>query len=255
VADDLNAVTDPDHTDNWRVADTGRIAITAPAPVITPSFDPSSIVNAASQERGVLAPGEMFDLSGDNLSAAPQTSDTWQTLLGGTRVLFDGVAAPLTSVSTKKLRGIVPFGVTPGGVTQVQVESNGVKSAAASIPVAASAQGIFSQIQNADGTTSSAEAPASPLTIVGLLATGAGQTDPASVDGQMSPDGAGSVLLPVSATVGGLDARVIAACPAAGMVGGIARIQLEIPADAAADPAAPVIVTIGTATSAAVPSP
>jgi uncharacterized protein (TIGR03437 family) len=244
VADDLNAVAVPDRGGCWRSADSGPITLQAPAPaaVATPSFDAAGIVNAASQQGGAVAPGEMFDLAGDNLGSAAQIS--------ATRVLFDGVTAPLVSVSAKKVRGMVPFGVTPGGDTQVQVESNGVKSAAVAVAVAPSAPGIFTGILNQDGTRNSADAPASPLSVVSLLVTGAGQTDPASVDGQVSADGSGSLLLPVSATVGGLDARIVAAGPAAGMVSGIVRIHVEIPADAATDPAAPVIVTVGTAGSA-----
>ena len=67
-----------------------------------------------------MVPPVAPDLDG---AADLQVSLNFETLVAGTRVLFDGVAAPLRSVSEKKVSAIVPFAVVPGGVTQVERRS------------------------------------------------------------------------------------------------------------------------------------
>jgi uncharacterized protein (TIGR03437 family) len=257
VADDLKALTDADPGNNARLADSGPINVQPEvAPIFKPSFTADGIVNLASQQPGAVAPGESVLIVGANMGLADlQPAVNLETLVAGTRVLFDGVAAPLRSVSEKKISVIVPFGVVPDAVTQVEVEYKGTKSAAVAVPVVAAAPAIFTAdasgqgqglIVNQDGTPNSSDAPAAPLSIVVLTLTGAGQTDPPSLDGQLATDAAG-LLLPVTATIGGSDARVTAAGPMPGLVNGTIQVSLEVPADAQPDNAAAVVVTVGTA--------
>jgi uncharacterized protein (TIGR03437 family) len=172
------------------------------------------------------------------------------------------VAAPLRSVSAKQIGAIVPFAVVPGGTTQVRVEYQGVLSNPLTIATAPSAPAVFTVdgsgqgqgvIANPDGTPNSADAPAAPLDIVNVLMTGAGQTDPPGVDGQVASDApVGELSVPATATIGGLNATVVSARPAPNMVAGMVLIQVEVPPDVTADNAAPLVITVGATSSPAV---
>jgi len=102
---------------------------------------------------------------------------------------------------------------------------------------------------NEDGTPNAADAPAKPLSIASFQVNGAGRTDPPCVDGKLAADGEAKLMLPVTATIGGLESRIVGAGPVAGLVNGVVQISLEVPADAAPDPAAAVVVAVGTSPS------
>jgi uncharacterized protein (TIGR03437 family) len=261
LADDQNAITESDHSNNSRLADTGPITIQAPPATPKPAVAADGIVNAASRQGGAVAPGEVILLTGENMGPPDkQMATSFETLVAGTRLLFDGNAAPLRYVSDKKVSAIVPFAVDGQSATVVEVEYKGTKSAPVTLPVAAGAPGVFTVtedgqgvILNQDGSPNSPDAPAVPLSILCLTVTGAGQTDPPGADGQLAPDPPPQLMLPVTATVGGLDARVVSAGPVAGMVNGMIQVYVEIPADVAPDNAVPLVLTVGPASSVPVP--
>jgi uncharacterized protein (TIGR03437 family) len=102
----------------------------------------------------------------------------------------------------------------------VEVEYQGQLSSRASFPIAAASPGIFelgkSQwVLNQDGTINSASNPAAAGSEVVFYATGAGQTNPAGVDGLAA------VPLPapvgkVSVAIGGANASILYAGAAPG---------------------------------------
>ena len=60
----------------------------------------------------------------------------------------------------------------------------------------------------------------------------------------------------MSAAIGGVDALVTFAGPAPGAVNGLVQVNARVPADAAAGPAIPLVLTVGlTAARAGSPSP
>ncbi len=108
---------------------------------------PAGVVNAASFHGGAIAPGEIVTIFGTGFGpaalAVAQYSSEGQLArsTGETRVLFDGVAAPMIYAATGQVSALAPYGIA--GSTQVQVEYQGTATAPLSVPVTAAAPGIF----------------------------------------------------------------------------------------------------------------
>ncbi len=229
-----------------------------------PEFSSSRVLNAASLAEGGVAPGEMVAILGSDLgpasAAQEQTSSPGvvDNLLAGSRVWFDGIAAPLVYASAEQVTAVVPYEVAGQTNTQIQVEYLGVPSSSATVSVVASAPGLFTTDQsgsgqaaatNQDGTQNSAANPAPAGSMVSLMATGEGQTTPAGADGKIAGAVPPKPQLSVSAQIGGLPAKVISAGGVSGAVAGTLAIQVQIPAAVTPGPAVPVVVMIGTASS------
>jgi len=231
-----------------------------------PVFQASRVLNAASFVGGGVSAGEMVSIFGTDLGpespAQAQTSSPGVTdnLLAGSRVWFDGVAAPMLYSSAKQLIAIVPYEAAGESKTQIQVQYLGVTSPAGSVPVVASAPGLFTEDQtgagqvtawNQDGTENSTANPADAGSTISLIATGEGQTTPAGADGKIASAVSPRPQLSVSVQIGGMNANVISAGGETGMVAGTLVINVQIPANVTPGPAVPVAVTIGTASTQA----
>ena len=169
--------------------------------------------------------------------------------LEGLQVFFDGVPAPLLYASAGQVNVVVPYSVAGKSATELQVEYLGVLSNSVTLPVAATAPGVFSiagsgqgqgAILNArDGTVNSALNPAARGDWVSIFATGAGITTPASVDGFVA-----SAPLPVpnanvSVTIGGFPCQLDFEGAAPGLVSGVLQINAQVPAGSAPGPRFP----------------
>jgi len=229
-----------------------------------PAFQASRVLNAASFVGGGVSPGEMVSILGTDLGpespAQAQTSSPGVTdnLLAGTRVWFDGIAAPMLYSSAKQLIAVVPYEVAGQSKIQIKVEYLGVMSPTVSDPVVASAPGLFTEGQtgagqvtswNQDGTQNSAANPAASGSAISLIATGEGQTTPAGADGKIANEIPPKPQLSVSVQIGGMNANVISAGGETGMVAGTLVIRAQIPANVTPGAAVPVAVTIGNASS------
>jgi uncharacterized protein (TIGR03437 family) len=230
-----------------------------------PSPQVTAARNAASYAAGQVAPGEIVYLEGVNLG--PPTLTTLRlnaqgmvdTLLAETRVLFDGVAAPLIYVSQQQTSCVVPYAVAGRLTARMQVEYKGQLSPTIEFQVIDAAPGLFTQnaqgsgqgaILNQDyslnGPQSPTTRPAAPGSVVMIYATGEGQTLPAGVDGRVNNSATlPRPLLPVSVTIGGSEAEVIYAGAAPNFVSGAMQINVRIPAGATPGNAIPVQVRIG----------
>ena len=230
-----------------------------------PQLSATAVTNAASYANQAVAPGEIVALFANNVgtpslvSSALSGSGNIATDVGGTRVLFDGIPAPMIYTVSGQVSAIVPYEVSPGSSTQVQLEYNGIPSAPVSVPVSAAVPGIFATngqgtgqaaAVNQDGTLNSASNPAARNSIVVLYATGEGQRNPPGVDGVLAPANEAPVL-PVSLTVGGLPATAVYAASAPGFAG-LMQINVQIPSGVSPGPAVPVVLTVGTQQSNAV---
>ena len=228
-----------------------------PPPLVQSS---SAVLNAASFTGGGVAPGEVVTIFGSNIG--PAQGATLQlaapglvgTALAGTRVLFDGQPAPLIYVQGGQDSLVVPYSVAQKASTQMQVEYLGVKSNPISLSVAVAAPGIFSTsssgkgqgaILNQDSTPNSASNPAGRNTIITIFATGEGQTDPPGVDGKIASGVFPKPVLPVSVTIGGLDAEVVYYGAAPTLVAGVFQVNAKVPAGVAPGPAINVRLTVG----------
>jgi uncharacterized protein (TIGR03437 family) len=172
----------------------------SPAGSSTPRIQAECVLNAASYIGGAVAPGEIVTILGSNLGPSSALSFNKDkdgrvpALLGETRVLFNGVAAPVLSASASQVMAIVPVAIADSMNADVQVDYKGVRSQAVTLPVLASRPGVFSlegsgsgqaAAVNQDGTLNSHSNPAPRGSIVALYVTGLGVTDPPLPDGQV----------------------------------------------------------------------
>lgn len=224
----------------------------------------SAVASAASYVGGTVAPGEIALVAGSNIGPAALTTltlnparDAVTTLLAGTRILFDGIPAPLIYVSDAQSSAIVPYGVAGRTSTEVVVEYNGSRSAGVIVPVVASKPALFTAnasgrgagaILNQDLSLNSASRPARKGDIVVLYGTGEGQTNPVGVDGRLALLTFPRPVLPISVSIGGINADVAYAGAAPQQVAGLFQINVKVPENAPSG-APEVIVTVGTARS------
>lgn len=218
----------------------------------TPVADPNTPAirtfgSAANGAAASVAPGEWIILNGSNLGPAqradftPGADGSVPNALAGTRVLFDGVAAPVLYASAASVQVAVPFAVAGKPGTQVIVEVNGRRSAVLTIPVSPAKPTLFTTngqgngqgaiIHLGDDSANGPENPAFPGSWVSLAFTGGGQTSPPGVDGQrVSAEGA-ALETPAAVTVGGREVEVSYAGGAYGQIAGLYRADVKLPDD------------------------
>jgi uncharacterized protein (TIGR03437 family) len=229
-----------------------------PKPVI------SAIGNAGSYATGGISPGENIVIFGTGVGPATLANGTvannaWGTVAGNTRVLFDGVAAPVIYASATQTSVMVPYGINGRPTTSVVVEYSGVQSNALTYNVVAAAPGIYTQnsqgtgpgsVLNQNGSVNTPSVAAARGSVISVYMTGEGQTSPAGVDGVVIPPVASALktpLLPVTASIGGVPAAVQYAGSAPGIVSGVMQVNVLIPANAPTGGAVPILITVGTA--------
>lgn len=231
-----------------------------PAPIV------STVVNGASFRPGPVAAGEIVSIFGTNMGpttgvgASLTPSGLVDTFVANTRVLFDGVPAPLIYVRADQINAIVPYAVAGKSTSALQIEAGGLRSNVLNVSVAASTPGIFTAnatgigagaIFNEDGTLNSSSNPALKGSTIVLYATGEGQTDPPGTDGKLAEDPLPRPLLPVSVTIGLRPAEVLYAGAAPGFAG-LLQVNARIPREfSAASTTTSIRLTVG-ATSAQV---
>jgi len=178
--------------------------------------------------------------------------------VANTRVLFDGIPAPIIYAAKNQVAAVVPYEVAGEESTAVQVEYNGILSIAVTVPVVESVPGLITAksqgtgqavAKNADGSNNSASNAAARGTIVTLYATGEGQRSPAGVTGVPSAANDAPVLA-VSLTVGGVAAPLTYAASAPGFIG-LMQIDATLPQSAPTGAAVPLELTVGSAKSPA----
>ncbi len=224
-------------------------------------FTAQSVVNGASFLSGQIAPGELITIFGSALGPTSPVGlqltpdgQSVTTSLGGTQVLFDGVPAPLTYVSATQVNAIVPFELAGNAVsTQVQVSVQGIASSpvteflASSVPAIFTASGGSGQgaILNQDNSPNSSSNPAAKGSVLQVFITGAGQTNPAGVDGQLAGSTPSQPLGSVTATIGGVPATVQYAGSSNGLVAGVTQVNILIPPGAPSGSAVPIVIQVG----------
>jgi len=129
----------------------------------------------------------------------------------------------------------------------------GETTAAFVVPVAASAPGLFTSnltgagqaaaINASDGTVNSAVNPVKIGQYISLYATGEGQTTGSLAGLPPHP------VLPVSVTVGGLQATVQYAGGAPGQPAGLLQVNVQIPNGVTPGGYVPVVLQVGDATT------
>jgi uncharacterized protein (TIGR03437 family) len=224
----------------------------------------SQVANAASGIAGAVSPGEILEIRGYSTGASRigglqlTSAGTVATSWNGLTVTFDGVPAPIVYTSANQTNLVVPYEVAGKASTSVQLTYNSMQTAAWTIPVAASAPGIFTADStgtgqaaavNQDGTVNSATNPAARGTVIAIYATGEGQTSPAGVTGGVthSPN---TTVQPVNVTIAGVAATVQYEGSAPGDVAGVLQVNAVVP-QTVSPGGQPVVMKIGGGSSQA----
>jgi uncharacterized protein (TIGR03437 family) len=204
------------------------------------------VANTASMVPGPVAAGEIVSIFGSGLGPASSLSGTvtngaFDTSLGGTRVLFDGVGAPLLMVSANQVNAIVPSTVRFRAQTVMQVEVAGKTLPAQTMDVAVSSPAIFTlngtgtgyaAALNQDGTVNSPSNPAARGSLVTLFANSAGAWQPVLGDGLVLKDAHNLPQVSVNVTFNGLNAPVIYAGNSPGTVTALWQLNVILPQSA-----------------------
>ena len=244
-------------------AGTQKVIVPVTTIVTTSSRAPpfmGSVVNAAAQFPGSVAPGEILSIYG--FGAGPSNpagftldpSGKVATSLNGAQVLFDGRPAPIIYGSASQANVIVPYEVAGQPATTIALQFAGVTSAAWTIPVATSAPGIFTldssgqgqaAVLNQDNSVNGATNPAARGSIIQIYATGEGQTSPRGVTGSVIGSDLKTPVLQVKVTIGGQDAFVQYSGSAGDSIAGLLQVNAVVPQAVAPGGAVPVSVSIG----------
>jgi uncharacterized protein (TIGR03437 family) len=229
-----------------------------------PGISPADILNAAGLLGGKVAPGEVIVLfpsnAGPSVLAGQQFDPDGRvsTQIGGMRVLFDGVAAPMAYTVTGHACAVVPYEVAGKTSTRVVVEYRGERSEPVMLPVVESAPALFTldgtgkgqaAMLNETGCCNSRRNPAAPGEAAVLYATGAGQTFPSSVTGAVEAHNRDSDYpaprAAVHVLVGGQSAEITFLGSAPHMVSGMVQINIRLPKNAPVGDAVPLKIIVG----------
>ncbi|MGA3042459.1 MAG: IPT/TIG domain-containing protein [Bryobacteraceae bacterium] len=234
---------------------------TSAGPAGTPVM--AGVVNGASLAPGAIAPGEIVTVTGTAIGPYPTSlqigaSGKIATALNGAQLFVDGIAAPLLYASTGQLNAIVPYEIETSGNATVQVKVNGQMAASWDVPLAPSAPAIFTvsasgvgqaAVLNQDNTVNSPSNPAAPGSVIQIFATGEGVTSPASVTGAITGTETNMPILPVSVSIGGIQAAIEYDGSAPDAVAGLFQVNALVPLDAPTGSAVPIALKIGGAQS------
>ena len=220
-------------------------------------LDPLGVVSAASfaPAGNPIAPGEFIALFGSGLAKSLQVAAVpYPKTLNGVTVTINGTQAPLYFVSTGQINCIVPYGVT--GSTATIVVNNGTNSNTVTVPLAATAPGVFTSDQSGSGSGAMRHAdfslvnaanPAAPGETILVYLTGLGAVNPTVADGT-----AGNIntlynaATDVQVTVAGTPAAVAFKGLAPGFPG-LYQLNVTLPAPFRFSGAVPLAVQAGSA--------
>ncbi len=223
-----------------------------------PAVTSAGVVNAGSFKGGTVAPGEMVTVFGTGigptaLAGFQIANNLVSSSVAGTRILFDGVPAPIIYVSAGQSTVMVPYAVKGKSSTQMIAEFQGVQSSPITLNVAAAAPGLFTLSQNGsgqaavvnqDGSINSASNPAPKGSVILIYLTGDGETNPPGQDGLLAlttfPRTAGAVTV----SIGNANAPVAYSGVAPQSIAGFSQFNVTVPNDAPTGSAVPLLVTV-----------
>jgi uncharacterized protein (TIGR03437 family) len=162
-----------------------------------PAYSAASIVNAATQTQGPLAPNTIATVYGTNLSwetygitSADVNGGMLPQSVQGVAVFVGGFEAGIFYVSPTQINFLIPYELIPG-TTKIYVARNGVRGPDAVVQLNQSSPGFFewsgnlAVAEHADGSVISADSPASAGETIVLYAAGLGYTTPATESGRI----------------------------------------------------------------------
>ena len=221
----------------------------------------STVLNGASQTAGAVAPGEIVTIFGQNIGPAVPAGVSIgadgkvASKSSDVVVFFDDAPAPLLYAFATQLNVVVPYEVAGRDVTNIAIYTGGAVTNAGGIPVASAAPAIFTvdgsglgapAVLNQDNSWNSASNPAARGSVIQIYATGIGLTAPAGVTGEVTGRDPKKAVLPVTLTMGGVDATILYAGSAPNAVSGLAQINAVVPPSVVPGPAVSILLKVGT---------
>ncbi len=224
-----------------------------------PALFAGGVVNGASFAPGeALAPGSIVSVFGLNLASGLNFASQvpLETTLGGATMNIGGVEAPLFFTSDGQVNAQIPFELAPNSRPHVVVQTrrDGSGPEAITVPgtitLAGARPGIFTTNQqgtgqgailDAQGQLVDGAAPAAAGEIIQVFCTGLGAVKEQVETGAPAPSFS-TVQLPVTVTIGGLDAAIAYQGLAPGFVG-LYQVNAVVPAGVAAGGAVPLGLT------------
>ena len=233
---------------------TGSATVNVTLNVLAPNPVIAGLANAASGYSASVAPGELISIYGTELGPLAPVSTQLDssgkyvaTTLGGVQVTVGGYAAPVMYVSAGQVNAVVPYEVASLQSVGVTVKFLGQASNAFTLPVGATAPGVFTLnatgsgqgliLNAADYSVNGPAKPAAKGSYVLVYVTGEGATLPAGTTGlvtvaQPAPPYTPGPLLTVVPWVNGQIAYFNFAGEAPGFVSGVMQVNVQIPANA-----------------------
>ena len=162
-----------------------------------PNYTAASIVNAATQLPGPLAPNTIATVYGANLSwdtyaitSADLTGGSLPQTVHGVTVFVGGIATGIFYVSPTQINFLVPYELGAGSA-KIFVARDGIKGPDATAQLNNSSPGFFewngnlAVAEHGDGSIISPDSPASAGEIIVLYAAGLGHTAPNTQSGRL----------------------------------------------------------------------
>jgi uncharacterized protein (TIGR03437 family) len=149
---------------------------------------------------------------------------------------------------------VAPYEINGSSSASIVVTHNGNVSPTVTVPVAATAPGVFTSnasgsgqaaAVNADGTINGPNNPVPLGGFVSIYLTGEGMTSPLSADGQISSNTPPGPVAGVSVMIGGQPASTSYIGEAPDEIAGLLQINVQIPTNINPSTAVPVLVSIG----------
>jgi amidase len=212
---------------------------------VSAQIQPGQVVNVASGRGGPVAPGEMVSISGGGFGPAQAatlritSNNHIDTIAGNTRVLFDGIPAPIVSAQAGRVVAIVPYGLAGKTSTQMRIEYAGQTSAPVTLPVSDVSPGIFTdqplgngppKVFNSDGSLNSATNPARKGSNFTFFVTGEGIPSTLGIDGRLAAPPFQTPVQPVVVGVNHNGVKVLYAGAFPGYAG-IMQVNAQLDAD------------------------
>ena len=227
-----------------------------------------SVVNAASQRATSIVPGSIFTLYGsglgpDTLVAFDGNSFYLPTEMAGTRVYFDGNAAPIIYTSSKQVSIAVASSLESERPYMIEVEYNGVRSSVFPVISTGAAPGIFTtsgtgtgnaaafQVDPVKGELSlnSDKTPATKGSVLVLYATGIAPIAPIPPDGFVAIEASPVSIQGITVMLGDSVAEVLYAGFSPGLVTGITQINARVPETTPTGKAVPLVLKVNNVSS------
>ena len=211
-----------------------------------PAFEAGGLVNAATFQLGIV-PGSLATLFGAGLSEGITGTELagGATSFNGTTIRIGGIAAPLLSLTGSPAEQVnlqIPFELSSGQTTTIEVENNGTRKTVSGAPVFSTQPGIF-EIPVAGGGTVGAvihaisgqlvteQNPAQRGDVVSMFLTGGGALSQSVGTGVLGPIPPPVMVESIVVGVDDKGSTVLFGGYAPGFLG-LYQVNFEIPQDA-----------------------